>query len=519
MGTEGSTGARAPPRRRAGDSCRARLDEPVDAQMQVARDRIAVHAHLAQRRHAVGELEQRLGALVADAVLRHVQRRQRAVALAATAVVLAMLAVAHVALARSASDLSLDSLVGVVNPCPANCSYPQGQCAGDHCACAATFAGADCSYTVQVASFGAIYAGTLQPALWSYYSFVAPTNKVQVKINMYRTSAGGDPDLFVKVGDPPTSTRYDFGDFSVTAEHAVILQTTGGDSTTHPLQPGATYFVGIKAYGNTATTFSLHIDAFDCINDCSGHGTCVSNQCQCADGYMLTDCSELNHPLTLPSDRFTGVIEPFDLEYFSFDVNAMFGEANADYYVQVNRTTTSTFGYIEIYMRYGQLPDTQTYDYQAANSANTNIVKICSSGLYQGTWFIAIRNYGFQNANYSLKARTVANCPNLCSGHGVCSPSGTCGCEAGYAGLDCSVFMAGLVPQSQLAGGVVASVFVFLLVGIVVGAVLMHFQIPHKILRAIKRRRGQTPSYSVSADAPAAPATQTTADRSSYQTF
>ena len=29
-------------------------------------------------------------------------------------------------------------------------------------------------------------------------------------------------------------------------------------------------------------------------------------------------------------------------------------------------------------------------------------------------------------------------CPNACSGHGACSQDGTCGCDEGYRGDDCS---------------------------------------------------------------------------------
>lgn len=55
-------------------------------------------------------------------------------------------------------------------------------------------------------------------------------------------------------------------------------------------------------------------------------------------------------------------------------------------------------------------------------------------------WRVAIYNpMRMYQVGYNLTALKIAHCLNECSGHGQCDDTGTCLCDANWAGGDCSV--------------------------------------------------------------------------------
>ena len=65
--------------------------------------------------------------------------------------------------------------------------------------------------------------------------------------------------------------------------------------------------------------------------------------------------------------------------------------------------------------------------------------------LVQGKWRVAVYNPASSlfPVAYNLTAKQVGYCLHDCSNHGRCQDDGTCICDDGYAGGDCSVTSSG----------------------------------------------------------------------------
>jgi len=94
---------------------------------------------------------------------------------------------------------------------------------------------------------------------------------------------------------------------------------------------------------------------------------------------------------------------------------------------------------VEFYVRYGQLPSKDKYDYLGCSNQNCAVYNIVP--FVKGDWYIGVA--GGVAYYFNIWADTV--CANNCTERGTCnyegSDQGLCSCEGSYEGYDCSIFI------------------------------------------------------------------------------
>jgi hypothetical protein len=437
------------------------------------------------------------------------------------AVVCALVAMAF---AMQSKTMMAESEIVDVAYCMNNCSYPVGGYCNPNfgCVCNAGYAGPDCSVAIVPINNFQRVSDSLASGLWKFYSIVIDANTIQLLVEMTRDIATGDPDLYLRFGSAPDRTHYDFADFGTGNLHSIsILQNTG------QLQYG-TYFIGVYAYGAQDTQFTVEPRMYQCPNDCnarSGHGVCngASHLCSCAPGWVQDDCSASNVPLSASTPTtITGTLGAMEWMYFEMQITTDNLVNNPDYFVSVNKTTTTGFGYIDLFVANGRFPTQDDFDYRSNLNAANNNIKVCTSSLQTGVMRIGIQNWGFAGSNFSLSSALTGNCMARCTQHGVCRPDGSCACNPGFLGADCDVNLAQVLAGTTAVGTAVFLSFFFLILG-ATPFLIWHF-CGQRIKAFIAARRGGS-GFTASAgdDFPAStgsvnPAPAATA-AGSYQTF
>lgn len=351
---------------------------------------------------------------------------------------------------------------------------------------------------------------------WVYYSVsVDAAQYVQLQLEMQRTGDAGDPDLFVRFGALPDLTHYDFADRSVGLLHAVYV---------NQVQTG-TYFIGVQAFLNVTTTFSIEARLNQCPNNCYqmlGHGVCATDThvCTCNDGWTMgpaNDCAFAKQVLPVPQATVAGTVLANSWTYFELDIPANVAQNDVDYQIAVQKTGSSTFfSQTNLYVAFGRDPTVDSFDYYSAVAAVQNQVRICSSSLNAGAYIIGINNIGGGAANFTLTASGVANCPHQCSGHGLCNYDGSCHCADGFQGADCSVDVAQLLSGFTPVGTAVFLSFFFLALGATPFLVWIFCGERIKAFIAARRSAALPDDYNTSTAAPTEPART---GAGSYQTF
>ena len=117
----------------------------------------------------------------------------------------------------------------------------------------------------------------------------------------------------------------------------------------------------------------------------------------------------------------------------------------------LNQTTA---GDCDLYIRYGSIPTRYQYDQRDISAASTMLLTVPTS--VAGSYYAGA--YGYTGCSYNIAALmqgVPSQCPNSCSGHGTCTPSG-CACNAGWNGTDCSIALT-LLNQNVRTNGQVAA--------------------------------------------------------------
>lgn len=132
------------------------------------------------------------------------------------------------------------------------------------------------------------------------------------------------------------------------------------------------------------TAFDLEVRLYQCPNDCNmhnGHGTCnpPTHTCSCSPGWVKEDCSAgtrslagvpaygvlwltrglcvrvdvswmtANVPLQQPFASLSTSLGAMEWMYFEMVVSQAQDNNDVDYIITVNKTSSATFGYIDLY--------------------------------------------------------------------------------------------------------------------------------------------------------------------------
>jgi len=309
--------------------------------------------------------------------------------------------------------------VNVTGQCPDlnNCNPPNGQCIGqDICQCNAGFSGSDCSVGLTRLNMGVGFTDYVGYQQWNYYQLsVGTTTDLLVMVN--QTSTTGDVDLYIKYNQIPTMWNYDFRDTSLLQNFAVTInEPTSG-----------TWYLG--AYGFQATNYSIKAITFiQCPNQCSQHGSCIGTDCSCNSGFSGSFCQNMDSAMA-NGVKYNGFVGDNAWNYFHFTPTS-----DSNMVISVNQT--GDVGDCDLYVKQGASPSLFNYDYRDIGLFSSYQLVIPNPGTQ--TWYMGL--FGYRACTYSIAVTISGQCPGnpTCSNHGQCV-SGSCLCNTGFAGHDCSI--------------------------------------------------------------------------------
>lgn len=414
------------------------------------------------------------------------------------------------------SNCSYSLLVNASFVCPNSCTG-HGTCnaATGVCECQKNYTSkADCSQAIFPLQNGKT-PGSLQPRVWNYYLYESNGNELIINVTIAPKNAAKDiaadspPGIYVRDSSEPTTFLY---------VQACTNVAFGGTCSLRIEQPKAgKWYVGL--FGITSASYTLSVlGSTQCPNDCSGYGTCAAGgTCNCPMYYTNPDCSLYLRALGANDGTSSPIlISAEQMQFFTY-VSA--GVSN-DLAFTINQTTPQPGLHMVLLASCGQVPSPLSFDYytycQSSDTPCTiTILKApgCAwnfavfatstfappttppptssspispdstpftvdpsttpssehlvstsigsdeefSGHYSSEMQLGSSNVDVPQVSYTMTFSTSIVCPNGCSGHGTCEPSGKCLCDVNYGyKIDCSVFVRQLLNNTAYYTGVTA---------------------------------------------------------------
>jgi Bacterial pre-peptidase C-terminal domain/EGF-like domain len=338
--------------------------------------------------------------------------------------------------------------------CPNDCSQ-HGVCqSGGECQCITGFGGDDCSLPLNELVLNTKKSGRVESKQWSYYSYDVDASEHELTWVVNQTTTSADCDLYVKLGDLPSLWDYDYRDDSLAKNFEIeMVESTPG-----------LYYAGV--YGFSACSYSIEIGAPHtptCPNECSGdtHGVCSGSVCSCRQGFTGEFCERATAPL-VDGSHVAGHVDTDVWNYYTYN---SFTSENAVFTV----SQMSSGGDCDLYVRAGQDPTRFRFDYRDVSVGNTFTLSIPNPG--DQSWHVGV--YGYAACTYQISLAVTTTCPNSCSGHGRCN-HGTCQCNDGYSGDDCSQSTATLTSNQLVHGSVAINAWKYYQIENVQAGVFVH---------------------------------------------
>lgn len=405
------------------------------------------------------------------------------------------------------SNCGYSLLVNASFVCPNSCSG-HGVCNGSTgvCECYKNYTSqADCSQALFSATNG-VTTGSILPRVWSYYLYETDGNEMTINLTVTAKNAAKDtaadspPGIYVRDSSEPTTFNY------VKACPEVPF---GGQCSLKFEQPkSGKWYIGI--FGTSSASYSLSIaGTTQCPNGCSGYGTCGNNGvCNCPMYYTNPDCSVYRRALTPNTGTSAPILISTDqIQFFTY---TSLGASN-DISFAINQTTIQPNLHLVLLASCGITPSPLSFDYYAYCSTSESVCVIsilkepgCAwtfavfatsspppsdqpdtpspphaaptlfskgvnakdsskhlystsigsksefSGHSSSQMHLGMALADLVQVSYTVDFSTAIVCPNGCSGHGTCEPSGKCLCEVNYGYMiDCSLFVHSLLNDTS----------------------------------------------------------------------
>jgi len=233
--------------------------------------------------------------------------------------------------------------------------------------------------------------------------------------------------------------------------------------------------------GSMDTTFKFKIEfnVYDCVPNCSGHGVCnkTTHICACLDFYGDPDCGEYTRPLQfgVPFDAY---VPPNEFSYFVVNVSQQEAIGQIDMLFAVTENDPSNYPRIYASPYSMGVPTVANHLYASPLPLTSlSQIRIPAGVLedYGATlWIFGINSYSLSPFEVSILASIEGYCPNDCSFNGACQVDqatfqATCACTSGWSGGGCDVTSDSLDNDNVDTGLFVGLIFVFLIIGFLVG--------------------------------------------------
>jgi len=228
------------------------------------------------------------------------------------------------------------------------------------------------------------------------------------------SQASGDVDIYIKYGEIPTHTDFDYVD--TTTNTKIVMDV---------LDPslGIWYF-GFYGYLTSYFSFKLTMDT-QCPDRCSKHGTCVGSYCDCYLEYRGVSCETKREPVRDNDPAIVGYVSQGGWNYYRYSSNT----AN-NFIIQVNHSSADD---CDIYVNLERNPTVTDFVYRDITFGNVTNLRIDDPGT--NMWYVGIN--GYTACEYRLKIFSSNQCFGGCEPHGRCSTSGRCICDNGWTGQYC----------------------------------------------------------------------------------
>eukprot|EP01130_Rhizamoeba_saxonica_P002308 TRINITY_DN12139_c0_g1_i1.p1 TRINITY_DN12139_c0_g1~~TRINITY_DN12139_c0_g1_i1.p1 ORF type:complete len:592 (-),score=128.29 TRINITY_DN12139_c0_g1_i1:35-1810(-) len=302
--------------------------------------------------------------------------------------------------------------IEATNGCLNDCSN-HGYCVRGQCLCNDGWAGEVCEIAINEITPGQTYRSiTLEEDQWAYYKLeVFESNNMRVVLHQVQDDA--DIDFYSKKGKLPSQLDFDYADTSTNKDVTMdIVNPALGD-----------WYFGFYAFYPGTFSFTVTLDS-ECPDKCSEHGECSGTFCSCSSEYMGLSCETRRNALNA-NEIVSGYVSENGWNYYRYVANS----AN-NFIIEVNQT--SEFD-CDLYVQRDRNPTTIDYSLYDVSTDEVTHLRVDNPGTSQ--WYIGV--YGFTPCRYTLRTFTSNSCPGNCNNHGVCSSSGRCICNPGYAGIDC----------------------------------------------------------------------------------
>lgn len=303
-----------------------------------------------------------------------------------------------------------------------------GACVESVCQCESGWADDACSQSVTPLTLGVTVEGELTYD-FAYYSLEIPTAVSEMIWTLENEhTLDRDSDLYIAFDRIPTLYDWDYREMSYNLLCSVSVEFPSTGS----------WYAGIYGYNNAEYALTVETFNYGCPNNCSYHGTCPDVVCSCDSGFSGDACEEMTEPLqsNVTVDGYVANSEWNYYYYSTFTVKNLM--------IELSQALSNQD--CDVYIRKGAKPTQQLFDLQEVGEDQEFVMQIADPG--EANWYIGV--FGSSPCSYFLTAYETSDCLPTCATYGTCI-SGTCTCQDGWTGIDCTQ------PMVALSNGVTTS--------------------------------------------------------------
>jgi len=284
------------------------------------------------------------------------------------------------------------------------------------CECTNEYTGPTCTEFIKQLEYNKEVSATVEADSWKYYRIhEIRENTLRVVVN--ETSTSGDVDMYIGFSHPPTLTKYDLAEQSLSKNFYLDIELNASTA--------GHWYIGM--YGVKQSSFKIHYETYNqCPNQCSMHGTCSTNGCTCRSGYTGTYCEAATGNLQ-DGQVVKGFVADTIWNYYTYQP-----ESVTEFVISLNETGPAKNQDCDLYVRKDARPTLTSFDARNISSEPKTTLRIPDAQFAK--WHIGV--FGFTPCTYFISASSSSRCGQCV--HGSCATNaGECICNNGWTGQYC----------------------------------------------------------------------------------